>query len=104
MTARAAIIRATACSAAHHGWRDLRLAVLSFPLMGRGVARCVGFDERAVTVPNGAPSVWPNHGCGGAVCSPASSAPSACRLAAEAPFITKISIALPGVEPRFLKP
>ena len=46
----------------------------------------------------------PNHGCGGAVCSPATSAPSACRLAAEAPFITKISIALPGVEPRFLKP
>ena len=45
-----------------------------------------------------------NHGCGGAVCSPANSAPSASRLAAEAPFVTKISIALPGVEPRFLKP
>jgi hypothetical protein len=45
----------------------------------------------------------PNHGCDGAVCSPATSAPSASRLAAEAPFITKISMALPGVEPRFLK-
>ena len=28
----------------------------------------------------------------------------ASRLAAEAPFITKISITVPGVEPRFLNP
>jgi hypothetical protein len=41
---------------------------------------------------------------GGEVRSPAASARTASRLAVEAPSFTKISIAAPGVDPRFLNP